>query len=174
MKSKILVFIDRFRNYLGKRKRFVLTSVILAYPIWMLLLSYVMIIWPGYPIWALLYRYTEPETTMQEEFSIGAWNCWLQLFFLTGHPEIYEARAELIEAYRHLGKPGLVTMASIFGSILVGWGFSSRIYVMLVFPYLLFEPYIQIRYRDKLIIRFALIMIYLFVFTFSAYSLIYG
>ena len=170
MKLKIMIFIDRFRKDLGKRKRLVLVSIILAYPIWMLLLSYIMIVWPGYPFWALLYRYTEPDTTMQEEFSIWAWNCWLQLFFLTGHPEIHEAREELIGAYRLLGKPGLVMMARIFGNMLIGWGFSSRVYVLLLFPYLLFEPYIPIRYRVKQIIKFALIMFYLFVFSFIAFT----
>jgi hypothetical protein len=50
-------------------------SIILAYPVRMLLLSYVMIVWLGYPIWAPLYRYTEPDMTMKEVHSILAWNC---------------------------------------------------------------------------------------------------
>ncbi len=154
----------RFRKYLGKRWRLVLVSVILAYPIWMWLLLHV------YPIHAPLYREIEPDMTTQEEVSRWAWNSWVAMFFLTGHPEIPEAHAELIGAYRQLGRPDLVLMARMFGSILVGWGFSSRVYVLLVFPYLLLEPHMPIRFGVKRIIKFALIMFYLFIFTLTVFT----
>jgi len=173
MKSKLSVLVDIYRKHLGKRKRMIFVSIILAYPVWMLLLCYVMIVWPGYPIWAPLYRHTEPDMTMKEVHSIWAWNCWLQLIFLTGHPDISDAYAELIGAYRYLGRPDLIMVAKIFGSILVGWGFSSRVFVSLVFPYLLFEPYIPIRYVIKRIMRLALITIYVFVFSLTIFTVFF-
>ena len=75
MKSKLSVLVDIYRKHLGKRKRMISVSIILAYPVRMLLLSYVMIVWLGYPIWAPLYRHTKPDMTMKEVHSILAWNC---------------------------------------------------------------------------------------------------
>lgn len=156
---KLLVeTIIKLMRDLSKRKGFLLASLILLYPVWVYPLLRV------FPVHAPLLRDIRPEMTLQEEYLTTAWNCLVDLFFLQAHPEIVEGYRECITYYRMAGRPDLSIRVRIVGSVLIGWGFSSKTYALTLFPYLLFFPYLPIHHKIKQLLKVALIILCLYVF----------
>ncbi|MFQ6075283.1 MAG: hypothetical protein ACE5Z5_03985 [Candidatus Bathyarchaeia archaeon] len=154
------------RGRLRQRKRFLLLSILVLYPLWA---------WLFIPVGGMLfYRDVRPEMPWQERYITKADIFWVEMFFVLGHPDIIEGYGEGIGYYRTAGRPDLAMRTLMVGGILIGWGFASKIYAVTAFPFFLYSPYLSLNPRTKQILKAALIILCLSTFVlFSSHAILF-